>query len=109
MPSISVSAWAVCWAVKPTKNLINFLQVRRTAQWQAVQERMKHSRISQSVLQSRYLSSKTGTELAVAFGVSYFLRKLGIPVLVPLKLWLTYELVVRTEERSGEAVEAEGA
>ena len=66
---------------------------------------MKHSRILKSVRDSKYLSSKTGKELAVSFGESYFLRKLSLPVLVPLKLWLTYELVVLGEERAEQAVE----
>ena len=92
--TILVSAWAACWAVKPSKYFLNILQVRKTDQWRKAQERIQHSKILKQVRQSRYVSSKTGSELAVAFGESYFLRKLGMPVLVPLKLWLTYELVM---------------
>ena len=97
--TVLVSAWAACWAVKPSKHFLNILQVRKTAQWRKAQERMQDSKLLKRVRESRYVSSKTGSELAVAFGESYFLRKLGLPVLVPLKLWLTYELVVAGESR----------
>ena len=47
---------------------------------------------------SKYVSSKTATGLAIAFGESCFLRKLCMPLLVPLKLWLTYEILVMTNK-----------
>ena len=97
--TVLVSAWAACWAVKPSKHFLNILQVKKTAQWRKAQERMQDSKLLKRVRESRYVSSKTGSELAIAFGESYFLRKLGLPVLVPLKLWLTYELVVAGERR----------
>ena len=92
--TVLVSAWAACWAVKPSKYFLNILQVRKTHQWRKAQERIQYSKLLKHLRESRYVSSKTGSELAVAFGESYFLRKLGMPVLVPLKLWLTYELVL---------------
>ena len=92
--TVLVSAWAACWAVKPSKYFLNILQIRKTDQWRKAQERIQHSKLLKHLRESRYVSSKTGSELAVAFGESYFLRKLGMPVLVPLKLWLTYELVL---------------
>ena len=97
--TVLVSAWAACWAVKPSKHFLNILQVKKTAQWRKAQERMQDSKLLKRVRESRYVSSKTGSELAVAFGESYFLRKLGMPVLVPAKLWLTYELVMAGEGR----------
>ena len=36
--SVMVSAWAVCWAVKPSKHIINALQLRKTSQWKQAQE-----------------------------------------------------------------------
>ena len=97
--TVLVAAWGACWAVKPSKHFLDILQIRKTDQWKKAQERIQHSKLLKRVRQSRYVSSKTGSELAVAFGESYLLRKLGMPVLVPLKLWLTYELVVRGERR----------
>ena len=97
--TVLVAAWGACWAVKPSKHFLNMLQIRKTDQWKKAQERMKHSKLLKHVRESRYVSSKTGSELAVAFGESYFLRKLGMPVLVPAKLWLTYELVMAGEGR----------
>ena len=97
--TVLVAAWGACWAVKPSKHFLTILQIRKTDQWKKAQERMKHSKLLKHVRESRYVSSKTGSELAVAFGESYFLRKLGMPVLVPLKLWLTYELVMAGEGR----------
>jgi len=92
--SVLLSAWAACWAVKPSRHLLIALQVRRLPQWQAAQQTANKSRLVQAVRSSKYLSSSRGGELGVAFGESYFLRKLCIPVLVPLKLWGTYKLVV---------------
>ena len=97
--TVLVAAWGACWAVKPSKHFLNILQIRKTDQWKKAQERMKHSKLLKHVRESRFISSKTGSELAVAFGESYFLRKLGMPVLVPVKLWLTYELVMAGEGR----------
>ena len=97
--SVLVSAWAACWAVKPSKHFLDILQIRKIDQWKKAQERIKHSKLLKHIRGSRFVSSKTGSELAVAFGESYFLRKLGMPVLVPLKLWLTYELVMTGERR----------
>ena len=91
--SVLLSAWAACWAVKPSKKLLTVLQVKKMPEWQKAQENVQKSKLVKFVRSSKYLSSKRGAELGVAFGESYFLRKLCMPVLVPLKLWMTYRLI----------------
>ena len=61
---------------------------------------MKHSKILKIVQES-----KSQSRLAVAFGESYFLRKVTMPVLVPLKLWLTYKLVILLVDKSSDEEE----
>ena len=95
-----MSAWAACWAIKPSKHLLDFLKVRNTGHWQKAQQKMKHSKILKIVEKS-----KSQSRLAVAFGESYFLRKVTMPVLVPLKLWLTYKLVILLVDKSSEEEE----
>ena len=92
--SVMVSAWAACWALKPSKHLLNILQVRRIILWEKAQQKMQTSNLLKRIRESKYVSSQTATSLGIAFGESYFLRKLFMPILVPLKLWLTYELLI---------------
>ena len=92
--SVMVTAWAACWAVKPSKSLLNILQIRKSVQWTKAQEKMQKSNLLKRIRESKYVSSETATSLGIAFGESYFLRKLCMPILVPLKLWLTYELLI---------------
>ena len=96
--SVLVSAWAACWAIKPSRHLINSLQLRKRTEWIKAQERMQKSKLINTIKDSKYVSSKTATGLAIAFGESCFLRKLCMPLLVPLKLWLTYEILVMTNK-----------
>ena len=91
--SVLLSAWAACWAVKPSRKLLTALQVRKLAEWQKAQENIEKSKLVRLVRNNKYLSSKRGAELGVVFGESYFLRKLCMPVLVPLKLWMTYQMM----------------
>jgi len=91
--SVLLAAWGGCWVVKPSKRFLSALQVRRLAEWQKAERKVEKSRLVQLVKSNKYISSKRGTELAVAFGESYFLRKLCMPLLVPLKLWLTFHLI----------------
>ena len=92
--SVMVTAWAACWAMKPSKRLLNILQIRKSVQWTKAQEKMQKSNLLKRIRESNYVSSETATSLGIAFGESYFLRKLCMPILVPLKLWLTYELLI---------------
>ena len=104
--SVLLLAWGGCWAVKPSRRLLAALQVRRVADWQKAEQIVEKSKLVKLVRSNQYLSSRRGTELGVAFGESYFLRKLCMPVLVPLKLWLTFQMmglgrkVVEVEEGS---------
>ena len=101
--SVMVTAWAACWAVKPSKRLLNILQIRKSVQWTKAQEKMQKSNLLKRIRESNYVSSETATSLGIAFGESYFLRKLCMPILVPLKLWLTYELLILTRNSAHES------
>ena len=100
--SVMVSAWAACWAVKPSKHLLSILQIRKSVQWGRAQEKMQKSNLLKRIRESKYVSSETATSLGIAFGESYFLRKLCMPILVPLKLWLTYELLILSNNSARE-------
>ena len=52
--SVLVSAWAACWAVKPSKHFLDILQIRKIDQWKKAQERIKHSKL----LKHNFLSSR---------------------------------------------------
>ena len=94
--SVLVGAWAACWAVKPSRHLIKLLQLKKTAEWRRAQEKMQKSKLVKLIKGSKYVSSQTASasELAVAFGESYLIRKVCMPILIPLKLWLTYEIIL---------------
>ena len=92
--SVLVGAWAACWAVKPSRHVIKFLQLKKTAEWRRAQEKMQKSKLVNLIKGSKYVSSQTASELAVAFGESYLIRKVCMPILIPLKLWLTYEIIL---------------
>jgi len=94
------SAWGLCWAVRPSQSLLRVLQIQRLPQWRKAQEKAETSKLVDYVKRSKLLSNKRGAELTIAFGESYFLRKLCMPVLVPLKLWMTYRLVTWRTSRS---------
>merc|ERR1719427_409811 len=76
------------------------LKLRKNTQWEKAQQRIKVSplvsRISGLVPQG-----KVGA-VGLAFGESLFLRKLLMPVLVPLKLWVALQLVLMSKAREGE-------
>ena len=59
---------------------------------------MNKSRLVNGIRESKYISSDLASSLAISFGESYFLRKLCMPILVPLKLWLTYEILMLTKQ-----------
>ena len=105
--SVLFSAWAGCWAVKPSRRLLSAVQIRKISEWKKAQEKVDKSKLVRFVKTNKYLSSKRGAELGVAFGESYFLRKLCMPILVPLKLWMTYQMMglERTHlEEEGESI-----
>ena len=97
--AVMFGAWGACLAIKPSKHVINRLQLTKLKQWKQTQEKMNKSSLVKMIKESKYISSTTATSLAVSFGESYFLRKLMMPILVPFKIWLTYEIIIRTKSR----------
>merc|ERR1719348_1584220 len=79
---------------------MNVLKRKKNLQWEQAQQRINVSplvsRISGLVPQGR------AAAVGLAFGESLFLRKLLMPVLVPLKLWAALQLVLLSKPRDGE-------
>merc|ERR1719319_12773 len=73
---------------------MGLLKGKHLAVWSESQKRMKSSKLVKMVQESKYLSGRKTVDIGVAFAESYFLRKLMIPIFVPLKLWLSYKSVL---------------
>lgn len=95
--TVMFGAWGVCLAIKPSKHVIKRLQLTKLKEWKQAQEKMNSSSLVNIIKDSKYISTTTATNLAVSFGESYFLRKLMMPILVPFKIWLTYEIIIRSK------------
>merc|ERR1719228_163990 len=78
---------------------MNHLQTRHPRQWTRAQGRMHKSKLVNRVTSSKLLPHGRAAALGVAFGESLFLRKLFLPILVPLKLWLSLEIVLLTKAK----------
>ena len=100
---ILASAWACCYVVRPTATLYRIsgtshrIKINTTGlsnSWRAAQEKANNSKIVRFVNSSKYLSSQKAQRLSVAFAESYLLRKLLMPILVPLKFWLSFKIVL---------------
>ena len=104
---ILVSAWACCYIVRPTATLYRIARTSRrikinttglSKSLHTAQEKANNSNIVKFVNSSKYLSSQKAQLLSVAFAESYLLRKLLMPVLVPLKFWLSFKMVVLSKK-----------
>ena len=95
--TVMFGAWGACLAIKPSKHVIKRLQLTKLKEWKQAQEKMNSSSLVNIIKDSKYISTTTATNLAVSFGESYFLRKLMMPILVPFKIWLTYEIIIRSK------------
>ena len=99
---ILLSAWAGCYIVRPSSNLVKIAKrspwiVSNSSSksiWQSAEERAKKSRLLKFVNESKYLSNKKAQNVSMAFVESYVLRKILMPILIPLKFWLAFEIVV---------------
>merc|ERR1719180_554332 len=78
------------------------LKSKKNIQWEKAQQRISVSplvtRISGLVPEGR------AAAVGLAFGESLFLRKLLMPVLVPLKLWIALQLVLLSKSKEEERV-----
>ena len=104
---ILVSAWTCHYIVKPTATLHRIsrknhaIKINSTGisnSWRAAQEKANNSKIVRFVNSSKYLSSQKAQRLSVAFAESYLLRKSLMPVLVPLKFWLSFKIVLLSKK-----------
>ena len=100
---ILITGWAGCYFIRPTATLLNiaknnpwlkFKSGGSTNTWLVAQERARTSKLVNLVKNSKYLSNQRAHYVSISFAESYLLRKLLIPILVPLKFWLAYEIVV---------------
>ena len=99
---ILAAAWAGCYLVRPTASLVGI--AKRSpwiaskssfrSIWESAEERAKSSRLLKFVKESKYLSNRKVQKLSTAFVESYVLRKILMPILIPLKFWLAFEIVL---------------
>merc|ERR1719500_121453 len=75
------------------------LKTKKNVQWEKAQKRINVSPLVSRI--SLVPQGKVGA-VGLAFGESLFLRKLLMPVLVPLKLWVALQLVLMSKAREGE-------
>ena len=101
---VLVSAWAGCYFVRPTANLVKIAKrspwitsrstLRHKTVWQSAEDRAKSSKLLKFVNNSKYLSNKKAQAISVAFVESYVLRKILMPILIPLKFFLAFKTVL---------------
>merc|ERR1719312_268892 len=75
------------------------LKTRKNMQWEKAQQRINVSPLVSRI--SRLVPQGKAAAVGLAFGESLFLRKLLMPVLVPLKLWVALQLVLLSKPGKG--------
>merc|ERR1719500_2184653 len=78
------------------------LKLRKNTQWEKAQQRINVSPLVSRI--SGLVPQGKAAAVGLAFGESLFLRKLLMPVLVPLKLWVALQLVLLSKSREENAV-----
>merc|ERR1719187_341537 len=68
------------------------LKLRKNTQWEKAQQRINVSPLVSRI--SGLVPQGKAAAVGLAFGESVFLRKLFMPILVPLKLWIALQLVL---------------
>jgi len=91
---VLLSVWGGCYLMKPSGRFLQTLQKTQPQLWKKAETRMETSKLLSKIRSSKFVSSSQGTRLVVAFGEGYFIRKLLVPVLVPLKLWVAVVAVI---------------
>merc|ERR1719228_1612252 len=82
------------------------LKRNKNKQWEKAQQRINVSPIASRI--SGLVPEGKAAAVGLAFGESLFLRKLLMPVLVPLKLWVALELVLLSKPGEGKERVKEG-
>merc|ERR1719228_1199975 len=82
------------------------LKNKNHKQWEQAQARISVSPLANRI--SRLAPQGKAAAVGLAFGESVFLRKLLMPILVPLKLWIALQLVLLSKPREGEERVKEG-
>ena len=104
---ILMTAWAGCYFIRPTATILSIAKdnpwlkfktggAKNT--WQVAQEKAKRSQLVNFVKNSKYLSNQRAQQVSVSFAESYLLRKMLMPILIPLKFWLAYKIVVLSKK-----------
>merc|ERR1719222_288556 len=76
---------------------MNAMKMQKPALWSASEKRMESSALLKKIKQSRIISSVQGTRLVISYVEGTFLRKLLMPVLVPAKLWIAAQIVIKSK------------
>merc|ERR1719228_878931 len=82
------------------------LKNKNHKQWKQAQARISVSPLASRI--SGLVPQGKAAAVGLAFGESVFLRKLLMPVLVHLKLWIALHLVLMLKPREGEERVKEG-
>ena len=100
---ILLSAWAGCYITRPTATILTISKsnlwlktnaIGSSNKWQAAQEKARKSKLVSLVNSSKYLSNLKAQQVTVSFAESYLIRKLLMPLLIPLKFWLAFKIVM---------------
>jgi len=89
--------WAGCYFVRPSGRFMTAMKLKKPALWSASEQRMQKSALLNKITQNKIISSGQATKLVISYVEGTFLRKLLVPVLVPAKLWLAAQIVIRTK------------
>ena len=104
---VLVSAWACCYIARPSATLYRISRTNHRIKINTTnisnslrdaQEKANKSKIVRFVNSSKYLSSQKAQRLSVAFAESYLIRKLLMPLLIPLKFWLSFRIVLLSKK-----------
>jgi len=90
--AILFSAWGGCYFLRPSARFMAVLKNKNHKQWKQAQARISVSPLASRI--SGLVPQGKAAAVGLAFGESVFLRKLFMPILVPLKLWIALQLVL---------------
>lgn len=101
--AILFSAWGGCYIMRPSTRLMTVLKRKKSTQWEKAQQRINVSPIVSRI--SRLVPEGKAAAVGLAFGESLFFRKLLVPVLVPLKLWVALQIILLLKSKEEDIVE----
>merc|ERR1719347_909840 len=102
--AILFSAWGGCYFMRPSARFMAVLKNKNHKQWKQAQARISVSPLASRI--SGLVPQGKAAAVGLAFGESVFLRKLFMPILVPLKLWIALQLVLMLKSRDSDVIKS---